>query len=184
MDVHCVVTLERLFAGLLPPTAGQRDTERAGVSMGHPGPLCAVPDGIFHRSVRPGTLDQTTHPALQQRRALLCGIYHLGRFTIIGGRRRFRRWHIDVGRLGHGVIHLAGQLGAPLSVLLHQSLRVCNQRISIPGSMFCDVVGHLPPGFLIQTGQPVDVLDPAFLRYLHLLPQAAPAGRAHAVPAL
>ena len=87
--------------------------------MGHPGPLGAVADSVFQRGVGPGLLDQTADTALQQGRALLRPVDHLGGLAVAGRRRGLRRGHPGAGGFGYLVVHLAGQLGAALAVFLH-----------------------------------------------------------------
>ena len=184
VDVFCVAAFQHLAAGFLPAVACQRDAERAGVSVRHPGPLCPVPDGVFQGGVGSGALDQAADAVGQVGRVLvLGGVHHAGHLAVICRFGRLRCGHPGVGRFGQGVIHLAGQLRAALAVFCHQRGGVSNQRIGIPGAVGVYVLPHQLPGFLVQAGQSGDVFIPRFRRYLHCLPQQAAAARAPCVPA-
>ena len=163
VDVLGVAALQHLVAGVLPAVGRQCDAERASVPVGHPGPLGTVPGGIAQGGVCPGTLHQTADAVWQVGGVLvLGGIHHAGHLVVAGGLGRLCRGHQSALRLGQGVIHLAGQLGAALTVLHHKAVGVCDQVRRVCGAVSVDVFPHELPGFLVQPGQAGDVLIPRF----------------------
>ena len=163
VDVLGMTALQHFIAGVLPAVGRQRDAERAGVPMGHPGPLSTVPGGIAQGGVRPGTLDQTADAVRQVGGVLvLGGVHHAGHLVVTGGLGRLCRGHQSTLCLGQGIVHLAGQLRTALTVLCHKAVGVGDQVRRVCGAVPVDVFPHELPGFLVQPGQAGDVLIPRF----------------------
>ena len=158
-----MAALQNLIAGLLPAIRCQRDAERAGIAMGYPGPFCAVTHGIFEGSVRTGTLHKTAHTVGQIGRVLvLGGIHHPGHLVITGRGRRLCGRHIHPLRFGQCLIHLAGQLCAAFAILRDKPVGVGHKVVRVGNAVGIYVGAHELPGFLVQPGQPGDVLIPRF----------------------
>ena len=185
MDVLRVAVFQRPLAGLLPAPGGQHQAEGAGVAVGDPRELRPVPDGVLERGVRPGLLDQPGNGALEQRRAVLRAVHRLGQLAIGGRGGGFCRRKGQPRGLGHGVVHLAGQLRAPFAVFVHQCAGVGDQRGGVLRAIALQIGAHQLSGLRVQPGEPVGVVTPRLRRQPHPrppLPPQAPAGPAPVAP--
>ena len=170
------------LAGFLPAAACQCQAKSAGVTLGHPGKLGPVPQGIFQGRVGSGAFDQAADPALYLGRAGLGGLHHPGYLAVAGRFGRLGGRHPRPGRGGQGIVHLAGQFGAALAVLCHQRVGVGDQCIGVHGAVGGYVISHQLPGPLVQPGQVGHILTPRLCRQLHLRPLTKPAAPAPAAP--
>ena len=131
--------------------------------MGHPCPFRAVANGVFQGGVRAGTLDQTADAVWQIGRVLVLGsVHHAGHLAVAGGLSRLCGGHIHALRLGQCFIHLAGQLCAAFAILRDKPVGVGHKVICVGSAVGIYVGAHELPGFLVQPGQPGDVLIPRF----------------------
>ena len=129
----------------------------------NPCPFRAVANGVFQGGVRTGTLDKAADAVWQVGGVLILGsAHHAGHLAIAGGSGRLCGGHIHALRLGQCFIHLAGQLCAAFTVLGHQPVGVGHKAVRVGGAVGVYVFPHELPGFLVQPGQPGDVLIPRF----------------------
>ena len=123
------------WLALCQPRLAKRQAKGATVAVRHPGKLRAVPLRVFQRCVGPGTLYQSAHAPLHLRRALPGGQHHPGHLAAACRCRRLGRGHPGILQRRHGIIHLAGQLGAALTVFLHKRRGIVGQRLRVGGAV-------------------------------------------------
>ena len=183
VDVLGMVALEDVCAGSLPAAGSQRQAEGAGVAVGDPRKLCAIPLGVLEGGVGTGTLHKAADAPLELRRAVFGGVHHLGDFAVAGRFCRFCRRNRHTLGSGQSVVHLAGKLCTALAVPGDEGVRIGDQGFPVSGAVLVKVRLHLLGGFLVQPGKAGYVVIPRCRCDLHCPSPSKAAAPAPAAPA-